>query len=169
MNATVPQSLIDQALADDPARASAEWLAKFRTRRRGYISLDVVQAGVGEHVEMGAINAALVSCGLSIRAAALRTASRWPSRTLKLIASSSMRCTSCVPPLRLTLWSKTLRRAERLQDRRRSPATGMPASFRANCFASAASPTSAPSKPKSDLFRDLLPLLNSGQDPAAEK
>ena len=34
MNATVPQSYIDAHMEDDPARASAEYLAKFRSRSR---------------------------------------------------------------------------------------------------------------------------------------
>jgi hypothetical protein len=50
MNAVVPQSYIDQHLADDPARASAEYLA-FRTDLESYIARDVVEAAIvrGRH------------------------------------------------------------------------------------------------------------------------
>jgi hypothetical protein len=43
MNPSVPQSLIDQHLADDPARAGAEWLAQFRTDVEGFVSREVVE------------------------------------------------------------------------------------------------------------------------------
>ena len=46
MNASVPQALIDQHLADDPARAGAEWLALFRTDVEGFVSREVVEACV---------------------------------------------------------------------------------------------------------------------------
>lgn len=46
MNASVPQALIDQHLADDPARAGAEWLAQFRTDVEGFVSREVVEACV---------------------------------------------------------------------------------------------------------------------------
>jgi hypothetical protein len=51
MNASVPQSFIDQHLADDPARASAEYLALFRSDLESYVSRDVVEAAVirGRH------------------------------------------------------------------------------------------------------------------------
>jgi hypothetical protein len=51
MNAVVPQAYIDQHMADDPARASAEYLATFRSDLESYISRDVVEAAVirGRH------------------------------------------------------------------------------------------------------------------------
>ena len=44
MKPTVPQSIVDEALADDPARASAEYLAKFRTDVEAFITREAVQA-----------------------------------------------------------------------------------------------------------------------------
>jgi hypothetical protein len=51
MNPTVPQSYIDRHLADDPARASAEYLAEFRRDIEGFVALEVVEAAVipGRH------------------------------------------------------------------------------------------------------------------------
>jgi len=43
MNSTIPQSLIDQALADDEASASAEFMGQFRTDIEGYILLEALQ------------------------------------------------------------------------------------------------------------------------------
>jgi hypothetical protein len=50
MNPSVPQSLIDQALQDDPQRASAEWLAQFRSDLEAFISREVASACVSEGV-----------------------------------------------------------------------------------------------------------------------
>jgi len=51
MNPTVPQSYIARHLADDPARASAEYLAEFRRDIEGFVSLEGVEAAVipGRH------------------------------------------------------------------------------------------------------------------------
>jgi hypothetical protein len=46
MNPTVPQSVIDEAMARDPASAAAEYMAEFRTDVESYISRDVVEAAV---------------------------------------------------------------------------------------------------------------------------
>jgi len=51
MNPSVPQSLIDEALEDDPARAAAEYLAEFRTDVETFIPREVVEAATatGRH------------------------------------------------------------------------------------------------------------------------
>jgi hypothetical protein len=51
MNPTVPQRLIDEELERDPAKASAEYLAQFRSDIEGFISREVVDAAVipGRH------------------------------------------------------------------------------------------------------------------------
>ena len=46
MNETVPQSVIDQAMDRDPASASAEYLAEFRSDLESFISREVVEAAV---------------------------------------------------------------------------------------------------------------------------
>jgi hypothetical protein len=51
MNPSVPQSVIDNALEEDPASASAEYLAEFRSDVEAYISQEVVDTCVvpGRH------------------------------------------------------------------------------------------------------------------------
>jgi len=51
MNPSVPQSYIDAHMAEDPARASAEYLAQFRTDVAAFVSREVVDAvvAVGRH------------------------------------------------------------------------------------------------------------------------
>jgi hypothetical protein len=46
MNPGIPQNLIDQALDDDPAHAAAEWLAEFRSDIETFISREAVEACV---------------------------------------------------------------------------------------------------------------------------
>src|SRR5262245_5102820 len=52
MNATVPQAFIDAHLAEDAARAGAEYLAQFRTDLESYVDIAVVEGCVGDHREM---------------------------------------------------------------------------------------------------------------------
>jgi hypothetical protein len=52
MNATVPQSYIDAHMEEDAARASAEYLAQFRSDLEAFISREVVEACVGDFYEL---------------------------------------------------------------------------------------------------------------------
>jgi hypothetical protein len=51
MNPTVPQSIIDEAIERDPASAAAEWMAEFRSDVESFIAREVVDAAVvpGRH------------------------------------------------------------------------------------------------------------------------
>ena len=46
MNPTVPQSVIDAAMSADPAAASAEYMAVFRSDVEGFVTREVVEACV---------------------------------------------------------------------------------------------------------------------------
>lgn len=52
MNATVPQSYIDAHLAEDPERASAEYLAQFRSDLEAFVSREVIESCVGDYFEL---------------------------------------------------------------------------------------------------------------------
>ncbi len=52
LNPTLDQAVIDQAFAEDPALAAAEWMAEFRADIQGYISYEIVRGCVGGHYEM---------------------------------------------------------------------------------------------------------------------
>jgi hypothetical protein len=60
MNPTVPQTYIDQHLEEDQARASAEYLAQFRTDVEGFVTREAVQAcvsqGVYERAPLGSVS-----------------------------------------------------------------------------------------------------------------
>jgi hypothetical protein len=46
MNPTLPQALIDKALADDPASAAAEYLAEFRSDLESFLDLELIRSCV---------------------------------------------------------------------------------------------------------------------------
>jgi hypothetical protein len=50
LNPTIPQEVIDAALAENPAVAKAEWLAEFRDDIGGYLSLEIVESAVDRGV-----------------------------------------------------------------------------------------------------------------------
>jgi hypothetical protein len=52
MNSTVPQSFIDKQMADDPARAEADFLAQFRKDLEGFVSRDAITACIGDFFEL---------------------------------------------------------------------------------------------------------------------
>ena len=62
LNPSLPQRVVDRALEKDRARATAEYLAEFRTDVEGFVALEVVEGCVGDHREM------LPAAGVTYRA-----------------------------------------------------------------------------------------------------
>ena len=52
MNASVPQSYIDQHVLEDPARAAAEYGAQFRSDLEAFVSREVLEACIGDYFEL---------------------------------------------------------------------------------------------------------------------
>ena len=52
MNPAVPQSFIDVHMAEDPARASAEYLAEFRSDLEAFVQREVVESCTGGYFEL---------------------------------------------------------------------------------------------------------------------
>ncbi|ABQ36961.1 hypothetical protein [Bradyrhizobium sp. BTAi1] len=50
LNPTIPQEIIDRALAEDPAAASAEWMGEFRDDIGGWLPLEVIESAVDQGV-----------------------------------------------------------------------------------------------------------------------
>jgi hypothetical protein len=50
LNPTIPQEIIDQAIAEDPAAAKAEWLAEFRDDIAGWLAGEVIESAVDSGV-----------------------------------------------------------------------------------------------------------------------
>jgi hypothetical protein len=55
-NPSLPQSVVDRALERDRAAASAEYLAQFRSDIESFVSFEVVTACVGDYVEMAPLS-----------------------------------------------------------------------------------------------------------------
>ena len=62
LNPSLPQRVVDRALEKDRARATAEYLAEFRTDVEGFVALEAVEGCVGDHREM------LPAAGVTYRA-----------------------------------------------------------------------------------------------------
>jgi hypothetical protein len=62
MNPCVPQRIIDTAIEEDPARANAEWLAQFRADVETFIAREGIEACVGDFREMLPMTG-IVYCG----------------------------------------------------------------------------------------------------------
>jgi hypothetical protein len=52
LNPTIDQAFIDQALADDPIGARAEWLAEFRSDIAGYADFELIDAAVDRGISV---------------------------------------------------------------------------------------------------------------------
>jgi hypothetical protein len=56
-NPSLPQSVVDRALERDRPSAEAEFMAMFRSDIEGYVTLEIVEACVGDHAEMAPLSA----------------------------------------------------------------------------------------------------------------
>ncbi|WP_245450488.1 hypothetical protein [Bradyrhizobium diazoefficiens] len=50
LNPTIPQSIVDEAMVEDPAAASAEWMAEFRDDISAFVSREAVEACISPDV-----------------------------------------------------------------------------------------------------------------------
>jgi hypothetical protein len=158
MNSSVPRSFIDAHMADDPARAQAEYLAQFRTDVEGFVSPEIVEACVGDFQEMSP-TAGFVYSGFvdpSGGSDAAMTLAIGHKATTAEIVIDEVR-----PPFdpvavvdNFAALLKTYRISRVLGDHYGGEFVKEP--FRKQGINYEVCKT-----PKSDLFRDLLPLLNS--------
>jgi hypothetical protein len=166
MNPTVPQSVIDQAIADDAASASSEYLAQFRNDLEAYVSRDVVQAAIvpgrfelapnagGRYV--GFADAAGGSGGDSFTAAVVHR-----DRLTKRVVVDAVR--EILPPFspegaiaELANFFKSYHVSRITLDR-------WGGSFPSSAFEKCGISCAPSDKTKNDIYREFLPALNSGQ------
>jgi hypothetical protein len=50
LNPTIDQAVVDEAMAEDPAAASAEWMAEFRDDIAAYVTREAIDACVSPDV-----------------------------------------------------------------------------------------------------------------------
>jgi hypothetical protein len=161
MNPTVPQRLIDQATEQDPVSAAAEWLAQFRSDVESFISREAVEAciapGVLERLYVNSLvyRAFVDPSGGSSDSMTLAVAHREDD----VIVIDAVR--ERKPPFSPEAVAHDF--ALLLKSYKISRLTGdryggewPREQFRKHGITYEPSP-----RPKSDLYRDLLPLLNS--------
>jgi hypothetical protein len=56
-NPSLPQSVVDRALERDRPSAEAEFMAMFRSDIEGFVTLEIVEAVTGDHLEMAPLSA----------------------------------------------------------------------------------------------------------------
>jgi hypothetical protein len=65
-NSSLPQSVVDRALARNPIAARAEYLAEFRSDLEGFVSLDTIRACTGPHAEFPPVAGLAYTAGLDL-------------------------------------------------------------------------------------------------------
>jgi hypothetical protein len=161
-NPSLPQSVVDRALERDRAAASAEYLAQFRADIETFIAYEVVQACVGDHVEMAPLGAYRYSAfvdpsGGSADSFTLAVAHADGERIV-VDATREVR-PPFSPEAVIDDYSGLLR------NYRISKVSGdrYAGEFPRELFRKRGIAYQCSEKPKSDLFRDMLPILNSGR------
>jgi hypothetical protein len=161
-NPSLPQSVVDRALERDPAAASAEYLAQFRNDIEGFVSYEVVQSCVGGHFEMAPISgqryvAFVDPSGGSADSFTMAIGHR-DGESVVIDATREAR-----PPFSPQTVVDDF--ATLLKTYRVSKVSGdhYAGEFPRELFRKRGIAYECAESPKSDLFRDLLPLLNSGR------
>jgi hypothetical protein len=162
VNPSLPATVVARALERDHAAASAEYLAMFRADISGFVDYEVVQACVGDHVEMAPLgqhqySAFVDPSGGSADSFACAVGHRDGERIV-IDATREVR-----PPFSpesvigdFAILLKTYRVSRVIGDR-------YAGEFPREQFRKRDIDYECSESPKSDLFRDLLPLLNSGR------
>jgi hypothetical protein len=161
-NPTLPQSVVDRALERDHAAASAEYLAQFRTDIEGFVSFETVQACIGDHLEMAPLKQrryfGFVDPSGGSADSFTMAVSHKDGERIVIDATREVK-----PPFspdgvvdELAILLKTYRIRRVTGDR-------YAGEFPRELFRKHGIEYRCAEKPKSYLYRDLLPLLNSGR------
>jgi hypothetical protein len=163
-NPSLPQSVVDRALERDRAAASAEYLAQFRADIETFVAYEVVQGCVGDTVEMAPLSAHhyfgfVDPSGGSADSFTMAVGHRDRARGRVVIDATREVRPQFSPEAvidDLATLLKTYRITQVTGDR-------YGGEFPRELFRKRGIKYLCSEKPKSDLFRDLLPLLNAGR------
>jgi hypothetical protein len=165
LNPSLPQRVVDRALEKDRTRATAEYLAEFRTDVEGFVALEVVESCVGDHREM------LPAAGVTYRAFVDPSGGSEDAMTLAIAHKTTTPDERVIvdavrevrPPFSPSAVVDDF--AVLLQRYRISKVVGdhYGGEFVKEPFRKHGISYELCKQPKSDLYRDLLPRLNSGQ------
>jgi hypothetical protein len=161
-NPSLPQSVIDRALERDRAAATAEYLAEFRSDIETFVPFEVVQACIGDHHEMAPLArhhyyAFVDPSGGSADSFTLPISHRDGER---FVVDAVREVKPPFSPAAVIEDFATLLKTYRIK---RVTGDRYAGEFPRELFRNRGIHYVCAEKPKSDLFRDLLPLLNSGR------
>ena len=161
-NPSLPQSVVDRALERDHAAASAEFLAQFRNDLEAFVSYEVVKGCVGDYFEQVPTNgqryAAFVDpSGGSADAFTMAIGHRAGHR---IVIDATRETKPPFSPEAVIDDFAALLRMYRVHKVRGDRYAG---EFPRELFRKKGISYECSEKAKSDLYRDLLPLLNSGR------
>lgn len=161
-NDSLPQSIVDRALERDRAAALAEYMGEFRNDIESFVSFEIVSACVGDHVEMAPL------AQHSYSAFCDPSGGSSDSFTMAIAFEDGERIVvAAVREARPPFSPKAVIDdfANLLRTFRVSSVTGdrYAGEFPRELFRKRDIDYVCSEKPKSDLFRDFLPLLNSGR------
>lgn len=164
MNPTIAQSLIDEAMAKDPASAAAEWLGQFRNDIESFISREAVEACISEGIRERApepdvnytafIDPAGGSGKDSFTLAIAHKDKRTSSGILDCIRETR-------PPFSPEAVAQDFAATLRSYGISKALSDKFAGAFPVEAFKRNGITLEQNAKPKSDLYRDFLPLLNS--------
>ena len=165
LNPSLPQRVVDRALEKDRARATAEYLAQFRTDIEGFIALEIVEGCVGDYREQlparGTRYCAFVDpaggSGPDAMTLAIAHKTR-PDNRIIIDAVREMR-----PPFSPTVIVDEFAQLLDAYDVTKVVGDHYGGEFVKEPFRKHGISYDLCKQPKSDLYRDLLPGLNSGQ------
>jgi hypothetical protein len=162
LNPSLPLRVVDRALEKDRARATAEYLAQFRTDVEGFVALEIVEACTGDYREM------LPAANNFYRAFTDPSGGSDDSFALAISHKSGDRIIidairEARPPFSPDAVVDDF--AALLKSYRVSRVTGdrYAGEFPRELFRTHGIAYDLAKQTKSELFRDLLPLLNSGR------
>jgi hypothetical protein len=161
-NPSLPQSVVDRALERDRAAASAEYLAQFRSDIESFVSFEVVTACVGDYVEMAALSKHRYSAftdpsGGSSDSFTMAISHREGER---ILIDAIREVQPPFSPEALIDEFASLCKSYRISKIEGDRYAG---EFPRQQFRKRGIEYRCSDKTKSDLFRDLLPMLNAGR------
>ncbi len=162
MNPTVSQSVVDAAMARDASDANAEWMAEFRADIETFVPIEVVEACVGDHVERAPLfeHVYYGFVDPSGGSADSFTLAISHGEGTNVVIDAVREVRPLFSPQSVVTDFAALLRSYRVRQVCGDCYAG---EFPRELFQRQGIGYSLAQKPKSDLYRDLLPLLNSGR------
>jgi hypothetical protein len=165
LNPSLPQRVVDRALEKDRARATAEYLAEFRSDIEGFVSLEIVESCVGGYVELGprsdtVYRAFIDPSGGSDDSMTLAIAHKMPKPEEQIVIDAMREARPPFSPAAVIDDFAALLKTYRV---RKVVGDHYGGEFVKEPFRRHGISYDIAKQPKSDLYRDLLPLLNSGR------